>query len=125
MEEVYDKLKELRGEEIVWIIYIGIIIYSFYSNSLERNYFLSGDEEYKKKYRKTLIVIFSILILVYLYFFKSAYDDFVHIKCDDNSLKKRLVYLSFIASFLILISGVIFLYVAYMDEDIDVEIAFN
>ena len=39
--------------------------------------------------------------------------------------KKRLVTLSMIASFLILISGFIFLYIAYEDNDLSVELAFN
>jgi len=123
--DVSDKLKELKYEEIIWIIYIGIIIYSFYSNYLEKNYYLYGDNDYRVKYRQTLIVIFSILIFVYLYFFKGSYDDLMNISDDDSSSKKRLIYLSFVGSLLILISGFIFLYVAYMDKDIDVELAFN
>ena len=123
--DVSDKLKELKYEEIIWIIYIGIIIYSFYSNYLEKEYYLSLDDDYRDKYRHTLIVIFSILIFVYLYFFKGSYDDLMNISDDDSSSKKRLIYLSFVGSLLILISGFIFLYVAYMDKDIDVELAFN
>ena len=43
-----------------------------------------------------------------------------------NSLKKKkLVTLSLIGSLLIAISGVIFLYIAYQDEELDVELAFN
>ena len=33
------KLKEVETEEFIWIIYIGIIFLSFYSNKLEKNYF--------------------------------------------------------------------------------------
>lgn len=124
MDDIAKKLENLRTEEVVWIIYIGIIIYSFYSNYLERKYFLSGDASYKDKYRQTLIIIFSVLIVVYLYFFKSSYDDLRNVKGEDSS-KKSLVYLSFVGSLLILISGFIFLYVSYMDKNIDVEIAFN
>ena len=124
-QDLNDKLKEIKNEEIVWIIYIGIIIFSFYSNSLERKYYLYNDYNSKIKYRQTLIIIFSILIVVYLYFLKDAYDSLKALKKEDSSQKKNLVLLSFIGSLLIAISGFIFLYIAYKDESLDVEIAFN
>ena len=123
--ELTENLKELKIEEFIWIVYIGIIALSFYSNSLERKYFIYNDLESKEKYRQTLIVIFSILIIVYLYFLKSAYDDMQNLKPYDTPEKKNLVYLSFIGSLLIAISGFIFLYIAIKDKSIDVEIAFN
>ena len=39
--------------------------------------------------------------------------------------KKLLTYMSFLGSFLVLISGIIFLTIAINDENLDVEIAFN
>lgn len=120
-----DKLRELKAEEFVWIIYIGIIAFSFYSNSLEKRYFLYNDPVAKEKYRKTLILIFSILVVVYIYFLKDAYDSVKDLKPWDSVEKKNLVYLSFIGSLLIAVSGFIFLYIAFRDESIDVEIAFN
>ena len=124
-EGINEKLKDLRVEEFVWIIYAGIIVFSFYSNSLERKYFLYNEEEYRKKYRSTLIIIFSILVIVYLYFLKGSYDNLKELNAFSSPKTKNLVYLTFIASLLIAISGFIFLYVAYMDESIDVELAFN
>ena len=125
MDELNSKLKELKIEEFIWIVYIGIIILSFYSNSLEKNYFINKDKLSKKKYREIMILIFSILIVVYLYFLKSSVDDIKSLKPYDSVKKKKLVYLSFIGSLLIAISGFIFLYIAYNNENIDVEIAFN
>ena len=124
-DEIKNKLKEIKIENIIWIIYIGIIILSFYSNKLEKNYFLKKDKNSKKKYRKTLIIIFSILLIVYLYYLKDAYESVKKLKITDTEKKKKLTYLSHIASILIVISGTIFLYIAYLDYDIEVEIAFN
>lgn len=123
--ELKDKLKELKAEEIVWIIYIGIIAISFYSNNLERKYYIYNDLNSKEKYRKTMILIFSILVVVYLYFLKDSYDSLKQLKLNDTQKKKNFVYLSFIGSLLIAVSGFIFLYIAIKDEDLDVEIAFN
>ena len=120
-----EKLKELDNEEIIWIIYIGIILYSFYSNELEKDYFVNNNLESKKKYKETLIIIFTILTIIYFYFTKNAWESIQNLNITDSSKKKNLTYLSFIASLLILISGLIFLYIAFEDENIDIELAFN
>lgn len=124
-EELNRRLKQLKIEDFIWIIYIGIIIFSLYSNTLERKYFLYNDHESKEKYRKIMISIFVILVIVYTYFLKDSFDDVKSLKPYDAEDKKRLTKLSFVGSFLILISGIIFLYIAIEDEDIDVELAFN
>lgn len=125
INELNNKLKELKAEEFVWIIYIGIIILSFYSNDLERKYFINNDLESKKKYTDLMIIIFTVLLIVYMYFAKSSLDDVRNLKQNDSMDKKRLTYLSFVGSFLILISGIIFLYIAFQNENLDVELAFN
>ena len=123
--DINSKLKEIKTEDYIWIIYIGIIILSWYSNSLERRYFIFNDLKSKEEYRKILILIFSILLVVYLYFFSSSLSDVKNLKETDSDKKKQLAYLSLIASLLIVISGAIFLYIAYKDESIDIELAFN
>ena len=120
-----DKLKQLKIEDFIWVIYIFIIFLSWYSNSLERKYFIYNDLESKEKYRKIIIFIFSILIIVYLYFLKDSFNDLQRLNFDDSNKKKKLIYLSFIASLLIAVSGFIFLYIAVNDEDLNVELAFN
>ena len=120
-----EKLDELKIEDYIWLIYIGIILLSWYSNSLERNYFVCKNEESKKKYRIIMIIIFSVLVVVYIYFLKDAYKSLKQINPFDPKKKKDLVFLSFFASLLIFISGIIFLYIALTDEDLNVELAFN
>lgn len=123
--ELSRKLKQLKVEDFIWLIYIGIIIMSWYSNSLERKYFIFKDIGSKEKYRQTMIIIFTILIFVYIYFVKDSWEDLKSISVYDSEKKKRLILLSFVGSLLIAISGFIFLYIAVMDEELDVEIAFN
>lgn len=122
---VENKLKQLRAEDKIWLIYIGIIFLSWYSNSLERKYFTFNDQVSKEKYRKIIIFIFSILIIVYFYFLKSSVNDIKNIKPTDSERKKTLVYLSFFGSFFILVSGLIFLFIALVDDELSVELAFN
>lgn len=124
-DELIKKLKELKIEDFIWVIYIGIIILSWYSNNLERKYYIYNDILSKNKYREIIIFIFTILIFVYIYFLKDAYDSLKELKETDSDKKKLLIFLSFIASLLIAISGFIFLYIAIKDEDLNVELAFN
>lgn len=124
-EKLNEKLKQLKIEDFIWIIYIEIILMSWYANSLERKYFIYNEIKSREKYRKMMILIFSILVIIYLYFFKDSYDSLKDIKLNDSCTKKNLTYMSYIGSLLIAISGFIFLYIAINDEEINVEIAFN
>ena len=124
-EELANKLKELKIEDFIWFIYIGIIILSWYSNTLERKYFIYNDLESKEKYRKIIILIFSILVIIYLYFLNSSKEEINSLKPSDSNQKKTLTYLSYLASFLIVISGLIYLYIAIVDTGLCVELAFN
>jgi len=123
--DINERLKELKIEDFIWVIYIGIIFLSWIANYLERKYFLFDDLESKEKYRTIMIIIFSILVVVYYYFYKESLNDINKLKKDDTDKKKILTFISSIASLLILISGIIFLIVAILDEDLDVELAFN
>ena len=124
-DELSKKLNQLKIEDYIWLIYIGIIFASWYSNTLERKYFVYNDLKSRDKYRKVMSFIFSILIIVYLYFLKDSFDDIKNLSYYDTEEKRNLTYLSFIASLFIAISGFIFLYIAIKDEEIDVELAFN
>lgn len=74
-EELNERHKQLKIEDFIWVIYVGIIILSWYSNNLERNYFIYNDLVSKEKYRKLMILIFSVLIIIYIYFLKDSFND--------------------------------------------------
>ena len=123
--DIEEKLKEINAEDIIWIIYLGIIILSFYSNYKEREYITKRNVNSKVRYEKINVLIFTILIIVYIYFLKNSWKSLLDLKPTDHPKKKRLVYLSFIASLLIAVSGFIFLYIIIVDDDLDIEVAFN
>lgn len=125
MEDRLDKLNDIKIENYIWVIYIFIIILSWYANSKEKNFLINQDEKSRKEYQNLLILIFTILVIIYYYFAESSYDDIKKLKINDTNKKKLLTYMSFLGSFLVLISGIIFLTIAINDENLDVEIAFN
>ncbi len=124
-EEINNRLKQIKIEDYVWLIYIGIIFLSWYSNNLERDYLINNNEISKEKYQSILVFIFLVLLIVYLYFFKESFDDFLNLKIFDSDKKKELVTLSFIGMSLFVVGGIIFLYIALEDKNLDVELAFN
>ena len=123
--DINKRIKEINNEDIVWIIYLGIIALSFYSNYLEKKYFINKDIYSGEKYKKIMILIFSILIIVYLYFLKDSINSIKSLKDTDSIEKKNLTYLSLLASLLITVAGFIYLYISIKDKDIDIELAFN
>lgn len=125
MDDKLDRLREIKIENLVWIIYIGIIILSWYANSKETKFILYDDEKAKKEYQNIMILIFTILVIIYCYFTKDSYDDLKKLNESDSEKKKILHLVSFIGSFLVLISGFIFLGIVIVDDEIDTEIAFN
>lgn len=125
MNRKLDRLQDIRIENYIWVIYIIIIFISWYANSKEKKFILYNDEASRREYQNLLVLIFSILLIIYYYFTKSSYDDLNELTINDSNKKIILTYVSFIASLLILISGMIFLTIAIMDEEIDVELAFN
>lgn len=125
MEDKLDKLEDIKIENFVWVIYIGIIILSWYANSKEKKFLLYDDEFSRKEYQNLMILIFTILVIIYAYFTNDSYGDLKKLKDSDTDKKKILHYASFIGSFLVLISGIIFLCIVIVDEEINVEIAFN
>ena len=107
-----DKLKDIKMENFIWVIYIIIIILSYYANSIEKKFLLYDDEKSRKQYQNLMILIFTILLIIYYYFTKESYDDIKNLKYNDTNKKILLTYASFIGSFLILLSGIIFLLIA-------------
>ncbi len=120
--EIFNKLKT---EESIWILYLIIICLSFYSNSIGRDYYATRSNDSKKKYREINIFIFSLALVSYVYYFKDSLDGVNSLTVDDSNKKVFFNKLSLMASTLILISGIILLYIAISDSNIDIELAFS
>lgn len=125
MKETSKRLKQINTENFIWIIYFFLIGMCLYANHFEKKIFLNNDEYSKEKYRKMTIIIFIIAVIIYIYFFIDNYRDFKSLKQTDSIKKKKLNELSLLGSSLILISGLIFLYIAVVDINLDVELAFD
>ncbi len=120
-----ERLKKLEIEEVIWLVLIIIILLSFIANVFERDYLIYQNEESKKRYRELMIIIFGGALITYSYYFIDSIKDLQKIRFNDSKKKKEAVYLSFVSSLFIVLAGIILLYIAYTDYDIDTELAFN
>ncbi len=125
MKDKLDRLEDIRIENYIWIVYLVIIGISYYANYKEKRYILYDDDVSKREYQNLLTLIFSILVVVYFYFVRDSYKAVVDLDYMDSSKKVALTYASFVGSLLVFVSGVIFLVIAILDEEIDIELAFN
>ena len=113
-----NRLQQIQIENKIWIIYLIIIFLSYQSNYYEKEYFTHQKQTSKNKYRKLNILIFTMLVLIYAYFEKESLQSL-------KNSKSKLTELSFIATTLVLIAGILYLYIVVKDKDIEEEIAFN
>lgn len=125
MNETEERLNDIRIENNIWILYLGIIALSYWANEFEKKYFIYNDQKAKENYRVLTIIIFSILVIVYYYFFREGLENVNGLGPWNDEKKKELTKLNAFASTLILVAGIIFLYIAIVDTELNVEIAFN
>lgn len=124
MENKSEILKEIEIENYIWIVYLGLIIFSFWSNNEERKYIIFGDISAKENYRKSLVLVFSIASIIYFYFFYSSYHSYKNLDKNDTESKKYFTVINLIATTLVLIAGILFLFIAIEDKELKTEISF-
>lgn len=124
MENKSEILKEIEIENYIWIVYLGLIIFSFWSNNEERKYIIFGDISAKENYRNSLVLVFSIASIIYFYFFYSSYRSYKNLDKNGTESKKYFTVINLIATTLVLIAGILFLFIAIEDEELETEISF-
>ena len=125
MEDIEKRLQQIRIENFIWIVYFFIIALCLYGNYFEKEYFLTGNQINKETYRKITILIFCVAIIFYIYFVADNWKEYQSLNSCDSKEKIKYTQLNLIGSTLILISGLIFLYIACSDTELVTEIAFN
>ena len=118
-------LKEIETENFIWIIYLFLIGLSFLANKFEKDYYINGNITDKEKYRIINIFIFTVVLIIYIYFFKGNIDTVNKLNCGDSYDKIFFNKLNLFSTSLIVIAGIIFLYIAINDKNLETEISFN
>lgn len=122
MNDVEKKLKRLKNEDIIWIIYFFIVIFALYSNKLDRDYLLKKDRDAYKREKSINITIFFIAFFIYLYFLLLLTEDLGNMEKNLDDPNYRSTFIQLIAAILFLIGGAIYLIneITRKDDDLDV-----
>lgn len=122
MNDVEKKLKRLKNEDIIWIIYFFIVVFALYSNKLDRDYLLKKDKDAYKREKSINITIFFIAFFIYLYFLLLLTEDLGNIEKNFDNPNYRSTFIQLIAAILFLIGGAIYLIneITRKDDDLDV-----
>ena len=104
MNDVEKKLKRLKNEDIIWIVYFFIVVFALYSNKLDRDYLLKKDKD------------------GYLYFLLLLTEDLGSMEKNFDDPNYRSTFIQLIAAILFLIGGAIYLIneITRKDDALDV-----
>ena len=72
-KDVYGEIKRLNFEDIIWIIFIFLSVMNIISNKLQKEYVVSDEQCYEDYANNISIVVLTILVFIYLYFFLRNY----------------------------------------------------
>ena len=121
--ELENRLKEINIEDIVFVIFIIIIIMSYIANEFEKKYFIYRNDKDKKIYYYLQIIIFLIVVAVNVYYVYISYLEVESLKCKEYSNKKKYAQLDLVAGLFALVASSIILYIAIDDKNINAEIS--
>lgn len=110
------QIKNIDIENIIWVIYIIIILLAILSNYYEKNSIVNNSYKDGIDSKNINIFIFIVLVVIYIYFLNNSYNQYRDNPSDLN-------YTNLIANIFNVVGGVIFLYVAInasVDSNIDI-----
>lgn len=70
---VFDEIKRLNFEDLLWIVFIITSILNIWGNDYQKKYVISNDNYYEDKANNIYIFILIIVLFLYLYFFNRNY----------------------------------------------------
>ena len=116
----YERLKEIKINDFIFVVYIIISIAAIICNSIEENSIKKGEEDTKVVTSiRTAIIIVGIII--YLYFVYTSYKNFKNKNKNINMKDKKANNYALLSSILFLVASIIVLYVNLLNtnEEID------
>ena len=122
MNDVAKKLKRLKNEDMIWIIYFFIVVFALYSNKLDRDYLLKHDSAAYKREKFINTTIFFIAFFIYLYFVLLLTEDMGSMEKNLSDPAYRSTFIQLIAAILFLVGGAIYLIneITRKDDALDV-----
>lgn len=107
--DILRRLKILRTEDFIWIIYFFIAAFAIFSNAFERDFVITNNSYSYKKSKVINITLFFTTFFIYLYFVLLFTTDLNNMEKNFNNSRYRNTFLQLIAALLFLIGTIIFL----------------
>lgn len=106
------ELKRLNFEDLLWLIFIILSISNIISNNNQKKYIITNNQHYEEEANKISISVFTILLLIYLYFFIRNYNMYNN---KDNPTKEDFIKVT--GSLFFIIGTICLLYFQVHSED--------
>lgn len=123
MSELFKKLKLLKEEDFIWLVYYFIITFALVANELERRYLLDNKEPEINVAKKINSTILIIAFIIYLYFVIVTIQNFDILKRNGTRKEVRVAFERLIANIIFLVAGAIAIYADYDSNTIGTDIA--
>ncbi len=124
MNELLRKLKLLRNEDIIWLIYYFIVTFALISNRFEKNYIINNENiQSRNTSRKINTTLLIIAFFIYLYFTVVAFQDIELLKQNSTKKEVRISYERLITNLIFLAGGIMTIIADFDDNTNDVDLA--
>ena len=124
MNELLRKLKLLRNEDIIWLIYYFIVTFALISNRFEKNYIINNENiQSRNTSRKINTTLLIIAFFIYLYFTVVAFQDIELLKQNSTKKEVRISYERLITNLIFLAGGIMAIIADFDDNTNDVDLA--
>ena len=123
MEDFFRKLKLLKQEDFIWLIYFFIVTFAVISNKFERDYVKTNNQNSLNKSKKINTTILIVAFCIYLYFVIITIENFDILKKNSTRKDVKVAFERLIANILFLVSGAVALYADFDSNNIGTDIA--
>lgn len=123
MDEKLRSLKDLEEEDIIWYIYFFIVIFALIANNFEKKYLDTNNLNDKLTGRKINIVLLTVALGIYFYFYTHAKEELDLIKRSGNPRKIQIAYERIITNIVFVVAGLLALYTELDDNSSTVDLA--
>lgn len=123
MNDLQRKLRLLKEEDFIWLIYFFIIIFALISNNFERDSLCNQNKTSSNSAKKINSTILIVAFLIYLYFVLATIENFDLLKRNGSRKEVRVAFERLIANILFLVAGAIAIYADYDSNTIGTDIA--
>lgn len=106
-------IQRLSFENWIWVVYIGIAVFSIYGDELIKKSLLEGDKQANERANKIFGAILILTLIIYLYFLARNYSDYKE-HPDEEEYAIRLL-----GSILVFLGTLCFLYFQQKTTEVD------